>query len=192
MSALEEEVACYNEVACPRARPGGLAAGGCATAQFRRGGSPVVWGCWKGPRVNDRRVDEHGSGAGRRAGPCRRTCVPRRKSRRCCWCGICGLSTVDLRPALETLIGEDAVGLSATNIGQLTAVCGMLGGVGTVSQTQPGWMPVRIRVGEGGAIRCRSQTDLDTPSVEYPVQPQLRTRPTVTTTHPQHGAAIAT
>jgi len=44
---------------------------------------------------------------------------------------------------------------------------------------QPGWMPVRVCVGERGAIRCRSQTELDTPSVEYLVQPQLRTRPTV-------------
>ena len=90
----------------------------------------------------------------------------------------------DLRPALETLLGEDAVGLWATNIGRLTAVCGMPGGVAAVSQAQPGWMPVHVRVGEGGAIRCRLQTDLDTPSVEYPVQSQLRTRSTVTTTHP--------
>jgi hypothetical protein len=129
------------------------------------------------PRANDRRVDEHGSGAGWRAGSCRRTCVPCRKSRRCCWCAICVLSTGDLRPAVEALLGEDAVGLSATNIGQPTTVCGMLGGVAAVSQAQPGWMTVRVHVGEGGAIRCRSQTDLDTPSVEYPVQPRLRTRP---------------
>jgi hypothetical protein len=61
---------------------------------------------------------------------------------------------------------------------RLTAVCGMLRGVAAVSQAQPGWMPVRVRVGEGGAIRCRSQTELDTRSVEYLVQPQLRTRPT--------------
>jgi hypothetical protein len=39
-------------------------------------------------------------------------------------------------------------------------------------------MPVGVRMGEGGAIRYRSQTELDTPSVEYLVQPQLRTRPT--------------
>jgi hypothetical protein len=139
----------------------------------------------QGPRVNDRRVDEARERC-RLASRILPPCVPRRKSRRCCWCGICGLSTGDLRPALETLLGEDAVGLSATNIGQLTAVCGMPGEVAAVSQTEPGWMPVRVRVGEGGAIRCRSQTDLDTPSAEYPVQPQLRTRPTVTTTHSQH------
>ena len=32
-----------------------------------------------------------------------------------------GLSTGDFRPALEGLLGEDAAGLSATNIARLTA-----------------------------------------------------------------------
>ena len=54
---------------------------------------------------------------------------------------LLGLWTRNLGPALETLVGEDAVGLSATNIERLTAVCGMLGGVAAVSQAQPGWMP---------------------------------------------------
>jgi len=82
--------------------------------------------------------------------------------------------------------------LSATNIGRLTAICGMLGGVAAVSQAQPGWMPVRVCLGEGGAIRWRSQTELDTPSVEDPVEPPLRTRPTVALPIRQHLAAIAT
>lgn len=77
---------------------------------------------------------------------------------------------------LRRCSGEGRCGiLSATNIGRLTAVCDMLREVAAVSQAQPGWMPVRVR-GRRRAIRCRSQTELDTP--EYLVQPQLRTRPT--------------
>jgi hypothetical protein len=80
-----------------------------------------------------------------------------------------------LTSALETLLGEDAVGLSATDIGRLDG--GMPGGVPAVSQAHPGWMRVRVRVGEGVRFNVLKLT-LDRPSVQYPVQPQLRTHET--------------
>ena len=76
-----------------------------------------------GLRVNDRRVDEHGERCRSRAGCCRRTCAARRKSRRCSWCGSARAIDEGPPPGTQTLLGEDAVGLSATNIGRLTAVC---------------------------------------------------------------------
>jgi hypothetical protein len=136
----------------------------CTTAKFR-----VAHHLWcgtlkvQGPRVNDRRV-----GA---AVPVGRILPPYL----CRWPKVAEVLVWYLR---GTSVRRSRRCSSATNIGRLTAVCGMLRGVAPVSQAQPGWMPVRVRVGEGGAIRCRSQTELDTRSVEYLVQPQLRTRPT--------------
>jgi putative transposase len=76
----------------------------------------------RAPRVNDRRVDEHG-GRHRftseilppymRRSPKVAEVLPILYLR--------GLSTGDFRPALQSLLGEDAAGLSATNIARLTA-----------------------------------------------------------------------
>jgi putative transposase len=77
----------------------------------------------RAPRVNDRRVDEEGE-------RCRFTSrILPPYMRRSPKVGevlpvlyLRGLSTGDLRPALETLLGEEAAGLSATNIARLTGV----------------------------------------------------------------------
>jgi hypothetical protein len=56
------------------------------------------------------------------AASCRLTCGVRPRSPRCCpILYLRGLSTGDFRPALEGLLGEDAAGLSPTNITRLTA-----------------------------------------------------------------------
>jgi len=53
---------------------------------------------------------------------CRLTCAVRPRSPRCCrFLYLRGLSTGDFRPALNALLGEDASGLSPTNIARLTA-----------------------------------------------------------------------
>ena len=74
------------------------------------------------PRVNDRRRDEHGHRQRftshilppyMRRSPKVSEVLPILYLR--------GLSTGDFRPALEALLGEDAAGLSATNIARLTA-----------------------------------------------------------------------
>lgn len=65
---------------------------------------------------------------------------------------LLGLSTRDPRPAL----GEGAVGLSATNIGRLTAVCVE---EEQHSQAQPGWLRVSLRVGEGVFFNVRLGID---------------------------------
>ena len=62
MSALEQEVACLRCSGTPKSVTRRGCGGWCATAKFRRGGSPVVVGTLEvqGPRANDRRVDGHG------------------------------------------------------------------------------------------------------------------------------------
>jgi hypothetical protein len=127
--------------------------------------SPVVWDAGSAGASGQRpAVDEHGERCPLASRilppyPCRSPKVAEALLVR----HLRGLSTGAVRPALETLLGEGRCGiLSATNIGRLTAVCGMLRGVAAVSQAQPGWMPVGVRMGEGGAIRYRSQTELDT------------------------------
>jgi putative transposase len=77
----------------------------------------------RAPRVNDRRVEEDGTG-------CRFTSriLPpyMRRSPKVAEVlpvlYLRGLSTGGFRPALEALLGEEAAGLSATNIARLTAV----------------------------------------------------------------------
>src|ERR1700720_4406616 len=63
------------------------------------------------------------SGAGASPGAsCRAACGVRPRWPRCCPpCYLRGPSTGDMLPALETLLGEDAAGLSPTNITRLTA-----------------------------------------------------------------------
>jgi putative transposase len=124
MSALEEEVAAYVErhaeardaddrrlvVRNGQARARGITCG-AGTLDVRA------------PRVNDRRVDEEGE-------RCRfmsRLLPPyMRRSPKVAEVlpvlYLRGLSTGDFRPALETLLGEEAAGLSATNIARLTGV----------------------------------------------------------------------
>jgi putative transposase len=124
MSALEEEVAAYVErhaeardgegrrlvVRNGQARARGITCG-AGTLEVRT------------PRVNDRRVGEEGE-------RCRftsRVLPPyMRRSPKVAEVlpvlYLRGLSTGDFRPALETLLGEEAAGLSATNIARLTGV----------------------------------------------------------------------
>ena len=124
VSALEEEVAAYVErhaeardadgrrlvVRNGQARARGITCG-AGTLEVRA------------PRVNDRRVDEEGE-------RCRFTSrlLPpyMRRSPKVAEVlpvlYLRGLSTGDFRPALETLLGEEAAGLSATNIARLTGV----------------------------------------------------------------------
>jgi hypothetical protein len=103
-----------------------------------------------------------------------------------------GLSKGDLRPALETLLGEDAVVLSATNIGRLTVVCGMLGGVAAVFASAAWVDAMRVRVGEGGAIRCRSQTDWTLLRLSIRFSPNYARDQRSRLPIRQHRAAIAT
>jgi transposase-like protein len=74
------------------------------------------------PRVNDRRRDEHGE---RRRFASEILPPYMRRSPRVAEVlpilYLRGLSTGDFRPALQGLLGEDAAGLSATNIARLTA-----------------------------------------------------------------------
>jgi putative transposase len=75
------------------------------------------------PRVNNKRVDEHGE---RRRFTSRILPPYMRRSPKVAEVlpvlYLRGLSTGDFRPALEALLGEEAAGLSATNIARLTAV----------------------------------------------------------------------
>ena len=74
------------------------------------------------PRVNDRRVDEDG---GRQRFTSRILPPYMRRSPQVAEVlpvlYLCGLSTGDFREALPVLLGEDAAGLSPTNISRLTA-----------------------------------------------------------------------
>src|SRR6202162_2003652 len=76
----------------------------------------------KAPRVNDRRHDEHGQ---RQRFTSRILPPYMRRSHKVAevlpMLYLRGLSTGDFRPALEGLLGEDAAGLSPTNITRLTA-----------------------------------------------------------------------
>jgi hypothetical protein len=123
----------------------------------------------QGPRSTTGGSMSTRSGAGWRAGACRRTCVPRRKSRRCCWCGICAGCRRGPRPGAR----DPARG----------GCCGIVGDEHSAADgsMRYAWKSSSSSFASaslGGchactcerrsAIRCRSQTDLDTPSVEYP------------------------
>ena len=76
----------------------------------------------KAPRVNDRRRDEQGQRQrfiSRILPPYMRRSPKVAEALPILY--LRGLSTGDFRPALEGLLGEDAAGLSATNIARLTA-----------------------------------------------------------------------
>src|SRR5208282_3513143 len=89
----------------------------------------------KAPRVNDRRHDEQGQ---RQRFSSRILPPYMRRSPKVAevlpMLYLRGLSTGDFRPALEGLLGEDAAGLSPTNISRLTAC----------------WAPRRV----GGSRNC--------------------------------------
>jgi transposase-like protein len=76
----------------------------------------------KAPRIDDRRCDEQG---GRRRFTSRLLPPYMRRSPKVAEglpiLYLRGLSTGDFRPALEGLLGQDAAGLSPTNIARLTA-----------------------------------------------------------------------
>ena len=99
------------------------------------------------PRVNDTRVDA----AGQRERCTSRILPPymRRAPKVAEVLPILclrGLSTGDFREALPVLLGDDAAGLSATNIARLTAVC--LGrGLSAVPAAGPGRAGLRVCVG---------------------------------------------
>ena len=124
MSALEEEVAAYVERHA-EARDGEGRRLVVRNGQARARGITCGAGTLevRAPRVNDRRVDEEGE-------RCRFTSriLPpyMRRSPKVAEVlpvlYLRGLSTGDFRPALETLLGEEAAGLSATNIARLTGV----------------------------------------------------------------------
>jgi putative transposase len=124
MSALEEEVAAYVErhvEACDAEGRRLVVRNGQARARGVTCGAGTLE--VRAPRVNDRRVDEEGE-------RCRFTSriLPpyMRRSPKVAEVlpvlYLRGLSTGDFRPALETLLGEEAAGLSATNIARLTGV----------------------------------------------------------------------
>ncbi len=123
VKALEAEVSAYIEE-----HAGDRDDDGCALV-VRNGkarGRKVTLGAGtievRAPRVNDRRVDDRGERQRftskilppyMRRSPKVSEVLPILYLR--------GLSTGDFRPALEGLLGEDAAGLSATNIARLTA-----------------------------------------------------------------------
>ena len=123
MAALETEAAGYVE----RHRGARDAAGRALVVRNGRAqGRKLTLGAGtvelKAPRVNDRRHDEQG----RRQRFSSRILPPymRRSPKVAEVLPILylrGLSTGDFRPALEGLLGEDAAGLSPTNIARLTA-----------------------------------------------------------------------
>ncbi len=105
----------------PKSMTGSACGGWCATAKFRRGGLPVVrrrrkcrgLGSTTGGSMST------GSGAVHEPDPAGVPAPLAEVAEVLLVRHLPGLSTRDLRPAL----GEDAVGLSATSIGRLTAVC---------------------------------------------------------------------
>jgi putative transposase len=124
MAALEAEAADYVERRRQERDPAGQALvvrNGRARARKLTLGAGTVE--LRAPRVNDRRRDAHG----RRRRFTSRILPPymRRSPKVAEVLPILylrGLSTGDFRPALTALLGEDAAGLSATNIARLTTV----------------------------------------------------------------------
>jgi len=123
MSALEAEVASYVEAHDKERDERGLALvvrNGKARARKLTLGVGTIE--VRAPRVNDRRVDEHG---GRQRFTSEILPPYMRRSPKVAEVlpilYLRGLSTGDFRPALEGLLGKDAAGLSATNIARLTA-----------------------------------------------------------------------
>jgi transposase-like protein len=123
MSALEEEVAAYVErhvEACGAEGRRLVVRNGQARARGVTCGAGTLE--VRAPRVNDRRVDEEGERcrfASRILPPYMRRSPKVAEVLPVLY--LRGLSTGDFRPALETLLGEEA-GLSATNIARLTGV----------------------------------------------------------------------
>jgi putative transposase len=123
MAALELEAADYVERHCQERDAAGCALvvrNGRAKARKLTLGAGTVE--LQAPRVNDRRRDDEG----RRQRFSSRILPPymRRSPKVAKVLPILylrGLSTGDFRPALEGLLGEDAAGLSPTNIARLTA-----------------------------------------------------------------------
>jgi putative transposase len=124
ISALEEEVAAYVERHADARDADGrrlVVRNGQARARGITCGAGTL--DVRAPRVNDRRFDEEGE-------RCRFTSriLPpyMRRSPKVAEVlpvlYLRGLSTGDFRPALEMLLGEEAAGLSATNIARLTGV----------------------------------------------------------------------
>jgi len=124
MAALEEEVAAYIERHQAELDAQGhrqVVRNGKSRARKVTCGAGTVE--VKAPRVNDKRVDAQGQREKftskilppyMRRSPKVAEVLPVLYLR--------GLSTNDFKPALSSLLGEDAAGLSATNISRLTAV----------------------------------------------------------------------
>ena len=153
MSALEEEVAAYVErhaeardgegrrlvVRNGQARARGITCG-AGTLEVRT------------PRVNDRRMDEDGE---RRRFTSRILPPYMRRSPKVAEVlpvlYLRGLSTGDFREALAALLGDDAAGLSATNIARLTNE--WESEYRAFQQAQPRRLRLRVRVGRWRALQ---------------------------------------
>ena len=122
LAALEAEVAAYLEAHAPERDGGGHALvvrnGKGRTRHVTLGSGTIAVNA---PRVNDRRVDANGH---RRKFTSRILPPYMRRSPKVAEVlpvlYLRGLSTGDFREALVALLGEDAAGLSATNIARLT------------------------------------------------------------------------
>ena len=122
-TALEQEIAQYVEALADARDENGLRLvvrnGRAQTRTVTCGAGTMQV---RAPRVNDRRVDEDG---GRQRFTSRILPPYMRRSPQVAEVlpvlYLCGLSTGDFREALPVLLGEDAAGLSPTNISRLTA-----------------------------------------------------------------------